>query len=137
MGDTPYYTNPIDMQVKIDKYFDDCEGKILLDKDNNPMLDKNYQPIVIGKRPPSVAGLALALGFTSRQSLLNYQAKDGFMDTLTRAKLRIEIYNNERLYDKDGNQGAKFNLSCNFGYVDKQAIEHSGEIKMPNIVIGK
>ena len=136
-GRPAYYNDAIQMELLIDRYFEECEGRPLLDKDGNPLLDKNYQPIIIGRMPPSIAGLALALGFTSRQSLLNYQDKIEFMDALTRAKLRIEVYNNSRLYDKDGVQGAKFNLSCNYGYVDKQAIEHSGEIKMPNIVIGK
>ena len=36
------------------------------------------------------------------------------MDTITRAKSRIEMYNEERLYDKDGVNGAKFNLKNNF-----------------------
>lgn len=122
------YTNAKEMQTIVDKYFEDCKGKPLLDDEGRPYLDKNYQPIIIDKMPPSVAGLALALGFNSRQSLLNYQDKPEFMDILKRAKLKIEIYNNSRLYDKDGVQGAKFNLSVNYGYVEKQSIEHSGQI---------
>jgi hypothetical protein len=85
-----------------------------------------------------MAGLAYHLGFTSRQTLLNYKAKPDFVDAITRARFRIEVYANERLYDKDGVNGSKFTLINNFeGYSDQKSVEHSGEIKMPTIVIGK
>ena len=134
-GQKKAYSSPEQMQSIIEKYFEDCEGKPLLDDEGKPYLDKNYQPIITGKTPPSIAGLAYALGFTSRQSLLNYQDDKMFMDIVTRAKLRIEVYNNSRLYDKDGVQGAKFNLTVNYGYVDKT--ETDLNITMPSIVISK
>ena len=59
------YQTPEEMQVVIDQYFKECEGEILLDKDGNPMLDKWGHPIIINKKPPTIIGLALALGFTS------------------------------------------------------------------------
>ena len=71
-------------------------------------------PIIIGRKPPTMTGLALALGFSSRQSLLNYQGKKQFVDTITRAKSFIEAYAEERLFDRDGVQGAKFSLINNF-----------------------
>ena len=78
----------------------------------------------VGVRPLTITGLALALGFNSRQSLLNYQGKQEFMDTITRAKAKVEQYAEERLYDKDGANGAKFSLSNNFeGWKEKQQIE--------------
>ena len=67
-----------------------------------------------------MTGLALALGFTSRQALLNYQAKPKFVDTIMRAKSRCEEYAESRLYDRDGANGAKFSLTNNFkGWSDK------------------
>ena len=46
------------------------------------------------------------------------------MDTITRAKTRIEQYAEERLFDKDGANGAKFSLANNFeGWKEKQQIE--------------
>lgn len=113
------YESPENMQELVDKYFLDCEGTLLTDAEGKPRLNKYDEPIYIDKTPPSIAGLALALGFTSRQSLINYQDEEKFVDVIKRAKLRIEIYNNSRLYDKDGVQGAKFNLTVNYGYVDK------------------
>jgi hypothetical protein len=65
-------------------------------------------------RPPTVTGLAYELGFLSRQALLNYQDRPEFHDTITRAKLRIETYAEERLFDREGVNGAKFSLTNNF-----------------------
>ena len=123
-GAPPKYKTSQEMQAKIDEYFASCEGEVLRDKEGEVVLDKYGDPVVVGKRPYTVTGLALALGFTSRQALLNYQAKREFFDTITRAKTRIEQYAEERLFDKDGANGAKFSLANNFeGWKEKQQIE--------------
>ena len=108
------YKSKEEIQEKIDKYFEECEGKVLEDKDGNPILNKYGCVIIIGSKPPTVTGLALALGFSTRQSLLNYQAQDEFLDTITRAKSRVEQYAEERLFDRDGSHGAQFSLRNNF-----------------------
>lgn len=108
------YKSKEEIQEKIDKYFEECEGKVLKDKDGNPILNKYGGVIIIGSKPPTVTGLALALGFSTRQSLLNYQAQDEFLDTITRAKSRVEQYAEERLFDRDGSHGAQFSLRNNF-----------------------
>ena len=78
------YKTVAELQEAIDKYFEECEGKPLLDDDGNAITTKNGNPIIIGAKPPTVTGLALALGFTTRQSLLNYQGRKQFLDTITR-----------------------------------------------------
>lgn len=113
-GRPPKYTSCKQIEGLIDKYFEDCKGKPFYDAEGKPVFDKYGLPVFVDVHPPTITGLALALGFNSRQSLLNYQDKDEFMDTITRAKSRIEQYNEERLYDKDGVNGAKFNLKNNF-----------------------
>lgn len=113
-GKPPKYKNKEEIQQKIDQYFEDCKGEPLTDADGNPMLDKWQNPIMIGQKPPTVTGLALALGFTSRQALLNYQEKKEFLDTITRAKSRVEEYAESRLFDRDGSNGAQFSLRNNF-----------------------
>ncbi len=124
VGAPPMYKTVEEMQIKIDEYFKSCEGRVLTDSDGNVMLDKYSRPIVLDSRPLTVTGLALALGFNSRQALLNYQAKKEFNDTILRAKARIEQYAEERLFDKDGANGAKFSLANNFdGWKEKQQIE--------------
>lgn len=104
------------MQDAIDAYFKSCEGKPFVDDGGFVVRDKYGVPIIIDAHPPTVTGLALSLGFTGRQALLDYQARPEFADTVTRAKSRCEEYAESRLYDKDGANGAKFSLGCNFGW---------------------
>lgn len=123
-GRPPFYKTAKEIQKKIDAYFEDCKGKPLVDDEGAVMRDKYGMPIFIDVRPPTITGLALALGFTSRQALLNYQAKEEFVDTIMRAKAKVECYAEERLFDKDGANGAKFSLANNFdGWKEKKEIE--------------
>ena len=125
-GRPPFFTSAEEMQKLIDAYFNECDGKPFLDKDGNPMRNKDGKIIRDDRRPYTITGLALALGFNSRQALLNYQGKEEFNDTILRAKARVERYAEERLYDKNGANGAKFSLSNNFkGWSEKQQIEGS------------
>lgn len=116
MGRKPTFTSAEEMQEKIDAYFASCEPELLRDGDGTPMMNKNGEPVYVGGRPMTIQGLALALGFTSRQSLLNYKAKREFVDTVTRARLRVEQYAAERLFDRDAQRGAQFTLAYGFGY---------------------
>lgn len=113
------------LEEKINEYFKKCEGEVLKDKDGDPICDKYGNPVIFGQKPPTVTGLALALGFKSRQSLLDYQDTEEFSDTITRAKMIIEEYNEMRLYDREGVNGAKFNLINNFkGWAEKSEMEY-------------
>ena len=124
IGRPPRYKTVKEMQDKIDEYFNECNGKVLTDDEGQPFFDKYGRPIIVDTKPPTITGLALALGFNSRQTLLNYQGKDAFVDTIMRAKSRVEQYTEERLFDKDGANGAKFSLSNNFeGWKEKQQID--------------
>ncbi len=120
VGRPPMYKSKKEMQAKIDAYFEECKGKMLTDNDGNIMTDKYGVPVYIDTKPLTITGLALALGFNSRQALLNYQGKKEFNDTIMRAKAKVEQYAEERLFDKDGANGAKFSLANNFtGWKDK------------------
>ena len=125
MGRPPKYVTVEQMQAVIDQYFEDCKGEPIIGDDGRPILDKYGQPFIINQRPPTVT--ALALGFTSRQALLDYQAKKGFVDTVTRAKSRIEAYAEERLFDRDGQRGAEFSLRYNFRWVNDEKKDDGGE----------
>ena len=113
-GRPPEYTEAAKMQEAIDAYFETCQGKPYIDDNGDPLIDKNGNYVMVGAKPPTVTGLALALGFNTRLSLINYQGKPEFMNTVTRAKTRIEEYAETRLFDRDGVQGAKFSLCNNF-----------------------
>jgi hypothetical protein len=76
-------------------------------------------------------GLAIHLGFESRQSLEDYKAKDGFSYPIKKALLRIERKYEEAMMKQPA--GAIFALK-NFGWKDRQEIdqrtEHSGGINI-------
>lgn len=108
------YKSKEEIEEKIEQYFKDCEGRLLTDEEGNIIYNKYGYPVIVDKKPLTITGLALALGFASRQALLNYQGKQEFHDTITRAKSRVEQYAEERLFDKDGSSGAQFSLRNNF-----------------------
>ena len=108
------FQTPEAMQAAIDAYFKECEGHPLLDDEGVPYTDRNGNPFIVDRKPLTVTGLALALGFATRQSLLDYEGKGPYKYMIQQAKLRIENYAEMRLYDKEGANGAKFNLQNNF-----------------------
>ena len=114
VGRPPKYKSKEEIEEKIEQYFKDCEGHALTDNEGNTVYNKWGDPVIVDRKPPTVTGLALALGFSTRLSLLNYQGKKEFMNTITRAKSRVEQYAEERLFDKDGTSGAQFSLRNNF-----------------------
>lgn len=114
VGRPPKYKSVKEIEGKIEDYFRQCEGEILKDDNGKPILNKWGKPVIVGKTPPTVTGLALALGFTNRLDLLRYQGKPEFCNAITRAKSRVEAYTETRLFDKEGSNGAQFSLRNNF-----------------------
>lgn len=98
-GRPPIFNSPEALQKGIDEYF---------------ALDNSQ---------PTISGLCYHLGFESRQSFYDYEKNEIFSYTIKRARLRIENKYEERLFGAV-NAGAIFALK-NFGWTDKQEIEHS------------
>ncbi|WMI80361.1 terminase small subunit [Anaerotignum sp. MB30-C6] len=114
----PKYESKEALEGIIQDYFKKCRREVLRDEYGSVVYQKNGEPTLVGVQPPTVAGLAFALGFLSRQDFLNYKGK--FSETIARARLMLEGYAEARLYDKDGLHGAKFTLTNNFqGWADK------------------
>ena len=129
------YKTKEELQKKIDEYFEDCAGTPLVNEKGEQLVDKRGNPVLVNARPPTITGLALALGLNSRQALLNYQGRKEFNDTITRAKSRVEQYAEERLFDKDGANGAKFSLANNFdGWKEKQQIDGNINTRLEDIL---
>lgn len=103
------YTEVEIMQQKINKYFEECN------KDNEPY---------------TVTGLCLALNIC-RDTLAEYAKKEEFSDTIKKAKLKVENYLERHLITDSSTTGIIFNLKNNFGWTDKQQLEHSGNINNP------
>ena len=113
VGRPPKYKSVEEIQGKIDAYFTACKGHPLMNPDTGePFQDKYGLPIIVDAKPPTVSGLALALGFSCRRDLNAYQGKKEFCTTITRAKAQCEAYAEERLFDRDGTNGAQFSLRC-------------------------
>lgn len=65
----------------------------------------------------TITGLALVLGFESRQSLYDYEKMDGYSYIIKKARLRVENGYEKSLH-KQTNSGAIFALK-NMGWSDR------------------
>lgn len=70
--------------------------------------------------PLTVPGLALFLGFADKSSLYQYQKRDGFEDSVKRARTLIEQYLVKR--SMLGNPAGAIFILKNMGYSDKQEL---------------
>lgn len=105
-GRPAVYESPELMQADVDIYFSQ-EGK------------------------KTMTGLALALGFDSRQSLYDYQKRDEFSYIINKALLRIENQYEENLHGQNV-AGSIFVLK-NMGWKDRTEQELSGELGIKQI----
>lgn len=77
------------------------------------------------ERRPTVNGLALALGLNSRQSLLNYGEREGFLDAVKRVRTRLEDEWEQGLCG--GNAAGTIFWLKNQGWSDKTETELYGK----------
>lgn len=105
-GRPPKYETPEQLEIKILEYF-----SYLKEADEFP----------------TVTGLALFLGFCSRQGLYEYRDKDEFSDLVKRALTVVESHYENRL-NSGAPTGAIFALK-NMNWKDTTDLKHSGEIK--------
>lgn len=83
------------------------------------------------RRVPGICGLASWLGI-SRSTLLRYEKDcddDAINDVIVRARVEIEAYNEQLLYNNKTYQGAQFVMKNNFNYEEKHHIEGSLEVE--------
>lgn len=114
MGRPRFYKTAKAMEMAIEKYFHDAEY-------DETGIKREYTKHL------TMAGLAYFLGFSDRLSLWDYGQRDEFKPCLKRAKLRIESYLENRLYEGNAT-GAIFNLKNNFGWKDQQSIDVTGKL---------
>jgi hypothetical protein len=112
------YKTADEMQIKVDEYFKNCDKK---------------------KKPYLVTGLALALGFNTRLALINYEKEENHKDleeeerkmivnTIKKAKARVEQYAEDNLFTGRQVAGTIFSLKNNYGWIDRQDLAHSGDL---------
>jgi hypothetical protein len=109
MGRKPIFQTPEEFQAVADAYFADCHQK---------------------EQVPTVNGLSLALDMT-RETLLRYEDKPDFSDTVKRVRTRLEAAWEQRLAGT-ACTGAIFWLK-NQGWRDKTETEHSGAVQITKI----
>lgn len=127
VGRPPFFRSAKEIETKVDEYF---ESLIVKEKDEDTgEMVESYT------KPPTITGLALFLGFVSRQSFYEYKEKPEFTYTIKRARLRVEQVYEQHLFSKTP-AGAIFALK-NLGWSDKQEIDHTSggeKIQPPPIV---
>lgn len=108
VGKPPMFENVEELEEKIDEYFAELT---YIDKETGRDM----------MHPAMITGLALHLGFCSRQSLWDYQKKPEYSYTIARARLRVEGSYEMHLLSKSS-PGAVFALK-NFGWADNVKVE--------------
>lgn len=129
----------------IQNYFAVCdphETKRLVEtgRDDKGNLLYDTRNVLTEQKPYTMTGLARALD-TTRETLLDYasgkyddQAKDAltngkYSDSIAAAKLRCAEYAESHLFTPGIANGAKFALVNNYGFADKQEIDHTSKGK--------
>lgn len=56
------------------------------------------------------------------------------MESVNRARMRIEEYAEEQLYSREGQRGAEFNLKYNFGWKSTEIAETENAIEQTKII---
>ncbi len=109
------YNNCLDLDMDCEMYFDSCFYKV--DEWGELTDEKREIP-----EPLTITGLALAL-HTSRETLMNYEKREDYFDTIKRHKLRIEN-SYEKALRRSGKAGDIFGLK-NFGWKDKSEVNQN------------
>lgn len=103
-----------ELEEKIEAYFDYCDDTVV-----KKILNKNQEIIAEITKPYTITGLAEWLG-TNRQTLVNYEKRDEFFDTIKGAKAKIEACYEERALLGDNSPVVSiFTLKNNFNWKDK------------------
>ncbi|MCW8966617.1 MAG: DNA-packaging protein [Candidatus Pacearchaeota archaeon] len=134
-GRPPLYNDPEEMAIAIADYFLSCDNnqsyRRIKNKDGEMETVTDPAPIKY-----TLTGLAIHLGFESRQSLYDYKGKEEFSYVIKRAILRIEYQVEMEVRERDKPTGAIFVLK-NMGWSDKTEIEHTGLKEVPSELVVK
>lgn len=115
-----------ELEEKIEEYFTYCANRFrtTIDKEGN---EHSY----IWPEPYTISGLAVWLD-TSRQTLINYEERDEFFDTIARAKQKIEHDLEVRTIESRTPNGGIFVLKNGFGWRDETHSHIEGSLKTSN-----
>jgi hypothetical protein len=145
------FDDPKKLRRKIKQYFDECDphveevtewveardksGKLKKDEYGLNYLVEIKHMVKTEQKPYSIVQLALHLG-VSRDTLNNYRKVEHYpnnidpflrqemIDTIEEAAQRVEAFNEQQLIVGNAN-GVKFNLTNNFGWVEKTVVDNN------------
>jgi len=106
-GQPAKYSSPQELKEKADEYFKEA-------------IEKGWKI--------TVTGLALWLGFESRQSIYDYEKHGEFSYIIKNARMKVENAYESRLYDNNAG-GAIFALK-NMGWRDEKSFDLKGELSI-------
>lgn len=113
-GRPPAFTSPKELEEKLDNYFAQFEVKGCKDI-------------------PEWTDLMNFLG-VHRDTIHVYSSKQGYSDPIKNAKQKCEAFIAKGIMKGELNAtGGIFNLKHNYGWKDRQELEHSGSIATPSI----
>lgn len=123
-GRPPLFETAEALEQKIEEYFESCKPVEYLLDPTSLISPKAWTP----GDTITISGLALYLGFESRQSFYDYEKHEEYSYIIKKARFRVECSYEKRL-DSKNPTGAIFALK-NMGWKDKHEVEQSGGIKL-------
>jgi len=123
---------PEQLQQIVDKYFNDCDSRVLEIYDSN----KHAVLKVNSPEPYTMSGLAYAMGM-DRAGILNYGRRLKFFSIIKKAKDLVNKDVELRLMEGKNVVGAIFSLKNNFNWVDKTEVVDTTAGKVGGFVVIK
>lgn len=123
-GRPAHFENGDQLRSKVEEYYTYLSGDYvdvkLSDDEGNSFTERKYT-----RHPedPTITGLALFLGFESRQSVYDYEKNGEFSYIIKNARLRVE-HGYEKSLKSDKPTGAIFALK-NMGWTDKMELDNN------------
>ncbi len=125
-GRPPEFKDVKELSDLIDKYFRTITITRVREADWIPVLNDQKEQIrdVEYTEIPSILWLCEYLDI-HRKTLLEYEVKEEFSNTIKKAKQKIEKYNADQLMRSTQVTGIIFNLKNNFDWKDKSEVDQN------------
>ncbi len=136
----PYkFTNPQELQTKIDAYFGDCDPhkakrlKAIQKADGSTYWGE--EDYITEQKPYVISGLAVHLG-TSRRLLLDYQnpnhynesvppeVRDELIHAIEAAKDKCEAYAEQYFFSGRATRGVELIMRNGYGWIDRREVDN-------------
>ncbi|WOI85983.1 terminase small subunit [Rhodococcus qingshengii] len=127
-GRPPKFETVEELEAAISAYFDmqdpHTEDRLV----ESGVSDKGEtifmrRKVMTEQKPYTVSGLARALGM-SRETLVQYKKNEKFSDSILPAYERCHEFAETQLYSRNAS-GASFSLKNNWGWKDRQEVDHT------------